>query len=185
MRFTLRHAVAALSLASLPIVLPASIGVAVAQQQPPAGEEAPKQMALTDKQIDNMLAARPDVDAIMAKLPQGADQPNPKVVAQLDAVVKKHGFANYGDYDDVSGNVSLVMAGFDPQSKKYVGEEVVLKQEIAAMQADKKMPAKDKKEALDQMNAALKSITPLQFPANVALVAKYYDKLAEGMQQNQ
>jgi hypothetical protein len=35
------------------------------------------------------------------------------------------------------------------------------------------------------MNEALKSTTPLQFPANVEVVTKYYDKLAETMSTNQ
>ena len=185
MRPAIRHVAIALSLTVTPMAISALGGAAFAQQQPAGGQEAQKQIALTDKMIENMLAAKPEIDAIMAKLPQGNDQPNPKVVAQLDAAAKKHGFASYGDYDDVNGNVGLVMGGFDQQTKKYVGEDVVLKQEIAAVQADKKMPPNDKKEALDQMNAALKAVAPLQFPANAQVVAKYYDKLAETMQQNQ
>jgi len=78
-----------------------------------------------------------------------------------------------------------VLAGFDPQTKKYVGDEIVLKKEIAETQADKKMSPADKKEELTQLNEALKSVKPLQFPGNVAVVTKYYDKLAEAMPQGQ
>jgi hypothetical protein len=185
MRPAVRHIVAAFGLACLPILASASIGAVWAQQQPADDQQAAKQIALTDKQIENFLAAKPDIDAIMAKLPQTNDAPSPKVMAQLDAAAKKHGFANSGEYDDVSGNIGIVMAGFDAQTKKYVGEETVLKQEIATVQADKKMAPNDKKEALAQMNEALKSTTPLQFPANVEVVTKYYDKLAETMSTNQ
>ena len=80
-----------------------STGGALAQPKPaPSGQMAPaqptppplKQMALTDKQIDGVLAAQKDMDAITQKLPPNA-APSPKVIAQLDAVAKKNGFASY------------------------------------------------------------------------------------------
>jgi hypothetical protein len=147
---------------------------------------APKQIALTDKQIDQVLAAQKDLDAITDKLPQQApDKPDPKVVAQLDDVAKKNGFANYGEYNDVVENIMLVLSGFDQQTKKYVGPEAVFKQQIAAVQADKKMPAKDKQAALADLNAALKEPPPaVENKGNIDLVGKYYDKLAAAMQDD-
>src|SRR5580692_12538048 len=76
-----------------------------------------KQMALTDKQIDGVLAAQKDIDGITQKLPPNAP-PSQKAVAQLDAVAKKNGFASYDDYNDVVDNITLVLSGFDPVSKK-------------------------------------------------------------------
>jgi hypothetical protein len=186
MPVTVRPIAAALGLACMTLLtVPLATGGAFAQtNQAEPSQEAPKQIALTEKMIDSMLAAKTDIDAIVNKLPQGA-QPSPKVMAQLDSAAKKHGFANYAEYDDVGGNISMVMEGFDPQTKKYVGQDVVIKQEIAQVQADKKMPANDKKQALSQLNDELKSVTPLQFPANVDVVAKYYDKLSEAMSGNQ
>ncbi|MFX8743369.1 hypothetical protein ABTM45_19435, partial [Acinetobacter baumannii] len=77
-----------------------------------------------------------------------------------DAVAKKHGFAGYDEYNNVVDNISLVLGGFDPATKKYVGTEAVIKAQIAQVEADKKMPAKDKKEALDELNTALKTPAP-------------------------
>jgi hypothetical protein len=147
---------------------------------------APKQIALTDKQIDQVLAAQKDLDAVTDKLPQQApNKPDPKVVAQLDDVAKKNGFANYGEYNDVVENIMLVLSGFDQQTKKYVGPEAVFKQQIAAVQADKKMPAKDKQAALADLNAALKEPPPaVENKGNIDLVGKYYDKLAAAMQDD-
>lgn len=186
MPVTIRPTAAAFGIACMTLLaVPVATGGAFAQtNQAEPSQEAPKQMALTDKQIESVLAAKADIDAIVNRLPQGA-QPSPKVMAQLDGAAKKHGFANYAEYDDVAGNISIVMEGFDPQTKKYVGQDVVVKQEIAQVQADKKMPAADKKEALSQLNDELKSVTPLQFPANVDVVAKYFDKLSEAMSANQ
>ena len=175
MRATIRTVVAALSLACPPALMTAApLGVAMAQQ----GDQDVKQMALTEKQIQSVIAAKPDIEAIIAKLPEGNEKPDPKVLAQLDAAAKKQGFASYAEFEAVDDNISLVLAGVDPETKKYVGDEAVLKKEIAGVQADKQMSAKDKKEALDQLNAALKAVKPLQFQANIALVLKYYDKLA-------
>lgn len=182
---TFRSYVAALSLAfTAPLAFVASSPIALAQNaQPDQPQEAVKQIALTDKQISEFLAAQKDMDPVLAKLPQDA-QPDAKAMAQLDAVAKKHGFADYAEYDLVGGNIGLVIAGIDPQSKKYVGPEAVLKAQIAEVQADKKMSQKDKKDALDQLNAELKSTVPVQNQGNITLVIKYYDKLAETMQQH-
>jgi hypothetical protein len=162
-------------------------GGAFAQDQKEGGAEEPvKQIVLSDKQIEGTLAAQKDIAAVMAKAPQGeSDQPDPKTMAQLDAVAKKYKFANYAELELVSENIGLVMDGVDPQTKKYLGADVMLKRQIADLQADKKMAPKDKKEALDQMNAQLKEIAPIQNPGNIDLVIKYYDKLSAAMPQNE
>jgi hypothetical protein len=160
---------------------------APAQAAPPAQQQAPalKQIALTEKQIEGVLAAQKAVDAITDKIPDNA-KPDPKVDAQLDAVAKKNGFASYDEYNTVVDNISLVLGGFDPATKKFVGADVVLKAQIAQIQADKKMSAKDKKEALADLNEALKSPPPaIENKGNIDLVAKYYDKLAEALGQGE
>jgi hypothetical protein len=156
---------------------------APAQAAPPPAAAAPalKQIALTEKQIESVLAAQKDVDAITDKIPDNA-KPDPKIDAQLDAVAKKNGFASYDEYNTVVDNISLVLGGFDPATKKFVGAEAVLKAQVAQIQADKKMPAKDKKEALADLNEALKSPPPaIENKGNIDIVAKYYDKLAEAL----
>ena len=154
---------------------------APAQQAAPTQQQAPtlKQIALTDKQLDGVLAAQKDVDAITEKLPENA-APDQKVIAQLDGVAKKNGFSSYDDYNNVVDNISLVLGGFDPATKKYVGAEAVIKAQIAQVQADDKMPAKDKKAALADLNDALKAPAPaVENKGNIDLVGKYYDKLAD------
>ena len=163
--------------------------MAPAQKQAPA-QAAPaqpaqipelKQIALTDKQIESVLAAQKDMDAVTDKLPENA-APDPKIDAKLDEVARKYGFADYPDYNTVIDNISLVLGGIDPASKKYVGAEAVIKAQIAQVQADKKMPAKDKKEALADLNEALKQKQPeVANKGNIDLVLKYYDKLAEAL----
>ncbi|MBR1175531.1 hypothetical protein JQ617_16330 [Bradyrhizobium sp. KB893862 SZCCT0404] len=160
---------------------------APAQSAAPAQQQAPvlKQIALTDKQLDGVLAAQKDMDAITEKLPENT-APDQKVIGQLDAVAKKNGFAGYDDYNNVVDNISLVLGGFDPATKKYVGPEAVIKAQIAQVQADKKMPAKDKKEAIDELNQALKTPAPaIENKGNIDLVGKYYDKLVAALGDDQ
>jgi len=148
---------------------------------PPAAEVPLKQIALTDKQIMGALAAVKEIDPITQKMPEGG-KPDPRIIAQLDDVARKNGFSSYDDYNNVVDNISIVISGFDPVSKKYVGPEAVIKAQIAQVQADKKMPANDKKEVLADLNSALKSPEPaIENKGNIDLVAKYYDKLAEAL----
>ncbi|HEX3115613.1 MAG TPA: hypothetical protein VHQ48_09050 [Bradyrhizobium sp.] len=194
MRPFVRPVAAALGIACLATamaILSTGDALAQAKQQMAPAQAAPpqqpqlKQMALTEKQIQGVLAAQKDMDAITEKLPDNA-KPNAKVTAQLEAVAKKNGFASYDEYNNVVDNIGLVLGGFDPATKKYVGSEAVIKAQIAQVEADNKMPAKDKKQALADLNAALKAPAPtIENKGNIDLVGKYYDKLAEALGDDQ
>jgi hypothetical protein len=150
--------------------------VAVAQQP------AMKQIKLTEKQVLGFIAAQKDMASIMEKI-QGAtsDQIDPKLQAQLEAVAKKNGFKDMAEYDDVAANISMVMAGIDPQTKTFTDPQVAIKKEIADVTADKSMSEQEKKQVLEELNEALKSAEPIQFPSNIELVKKYYDKIDAGL----
>jgi hypothetical protein len=185
MRAFVRPLASALSIVCLSAAIAIlSNGSALAQaKQAPTNAAAPppmKQMALTDKQIEGVIAAHKDIEAILEKVPAQNAKPDPKTIAQLEAVAKKYGFASYEEYADVDENISLVLGGFDPATKKYIGSDAVIKLQIAQVQADKKMSAADKKEALAELNAALKAPEPpVENKGNIDLVAKYYDKLVD------
>jgi hypothetical protein len=193
MREFVRPVATALSIACLAVSMASlSTGSAFAQaKMAPAPQAAPqqpqpvKQVALTEKQVEGVIAAAKDMDAITEKLPDNA-KPDPKVTAQLEGVAKKNGFASYDEYNDVVDNISLVLGGFDPTTKKYVGTEAVIKAQMAQIQGDKKMSAKDKKDALADLSEALKTPDqPVQNKGNIDLVGKYYDKLAAIMGDDQ
>lgn len=207
MRIAVRSPIAAFTLAATCLLGAAALSdaaLAQAKQQPapakqapakqaPAKEAAPapapeaKQVALTEKQIESVLASQKDFDALGDQdAPKPGAKGAPNMLGKLDEVAKKYGFANYADYATVQSNIDLVMSGFDPKTKTYVGPEAVLKQQLAEIQADKKMPAAEKKEALAEINAALKSPPPaLEYKANIELVGKYYDKLAAMMKDDE
>ncbi len=191
MREFVRPVVAALSVACLAASIAiVATGSALAQAKPapqaaPQQPPALKQLALTEKQIEGVIAAAKDIDAITEKLSENA-KPDPKVTAQLEGAAKKNGFASYDEYNNVVDNISIVLAGFDPATKKYLGTDAVIKAQMAQVQADKKMSAKDKKDALADLGQALKAPEPpIENKGNIDLVAKYYDKLAAIMGDDQ
>src|SRR6266481_2327317 len=118
MREFIRPAAVALMVCVAISIAALSAGSALAQakQQPAPAQAAPppgqppalKQMALTEKQIQAVLVAQKDMNAITDKLPQDA-KPNPKVIAQLGDIAKKNGFAGSDEYSAVLDNISLVL----------------------------------------------------------------------------
>src|SRR5256886_6367074 len=125
-------------------------GAATAQQV--------KQIKLTEKHIQGFMAAYDDI----AKLYYGAnaDKPDPKVEAQAAALAKKNGFASLAQYDDVLTNIIMIMSGIEPQTKKFIEPPEQIKNEIAALKADKSVPEAEKKEGLAKLEAALKVAKP-------------------------
>ena len=80
-------------------------------------------------------------------------------------------------------NISMIMAGIDPQTKKFTEPPEQIKKQIADLKGDKSVPEAKKKEELAQLDAALKNVKPVQFKENIALVLKNYDKLAPLMEE--
>jgi len=147
----------------------------------PATAQEVKQIKLTEKLIQNFMAAYED----MAKLYDGADsdKPDPKVEAQAAALAKKNGFTSLAEYDDVSTNITMIMSGIDPQTKNFTQPPEQIKQDIAALTADKSVAEADKQEGIAQLETALKIAKPIQFRENIALVLRYFDQLVPIMQE--
>jgi hypothetical protein len=139
-----------------------------------------KQIKLTEKHIQGVMTSYKD----MAKLYEGAnaDKPDPQVEAQAATIAKMNGFASLDEYDDVWINISMILSGIDPQTKKFTEPPEQIKQEIAALKANKSIPEADKEQVLAQLEAELKNTKPVQFKENIALVLKHFDKLAPLMQ---
>ena len=165
---------------SLAVAFSMFLAVALLHPGATAAQEI-KQIKLTEKHIQGFVGASKD----MARLYAGTnpDQPNPKVEAQAAAVAKKNGFASLDEYDNASMNISMIMAGIDPQTKKFTEPPEQLRKQIAALKADKSVPEAEKKEDLAQLDAALKNAKPVQFKDNIALVLKHYDELAPLMEE--
>lgn len=159
-------------------------GIALAQAPAQATALEPgKAIALTQEQIEGLLVAQPE----LARLPGAApDKPDPKAEAQAqaeaEAIVKRNGFASLEEFQDASDTVDAVLGGIDPETKRYVGVTPLLKKQLAAVQADKSMPATEKAEAVKEIEAALAAGEPEKpSPANITLVTRNYARLSAAM----
>ena len=156
----------------------AAAAVAFAHFGAAAMAQAVKQIKLSEAQIEGFIAAQKDMAAVTEKMQgEASDKPDPKVQAELESVAKKHGFASFAEYDEVAANISMVMAGIDPQSRTFTDPKVAIQKEIDEVTSDKSIPDKEKKQMLEELNEALKTAQPIQNPGNIELVKKYYDKI--------
>jgi hypothetical protein len=136
------------------------------------------QIKLTENQIEGFIAAQDDMLAVVEKMGAAfSDDINTEYDAELDAVTKKHGFKDLAEFDAVATNISMVMTGIDPETKLFTNPQTAIKKEIEDVSFDESIPPSEKEDLLEQLNAAFKAAEPIQFPTNIELVKKHYDKL--------
>ena len=152
--------------------------VALAPISGGAMADAIKQIQLNEKQIENFIAVQKDLAAILQKV-QGSqsDKPDPKIQAEIEAAVKKSGFAGLDEYGAVAQNISLLMSCIDPKTKAFSEPKVAIQRQIDELKADKSVPEPQKKQILEDLNEALATAEPVKFPGNIELVKKYYEKI--------
>jgi hypothetical protein len=136
----------------------------------PAGAQvATKQMKLTEKQIVSFIAAQKKMASARAE-------------TEDEAIAREHGFASLDEIDDVEANIVLLMGSIDPQTHAFVEPPVLIKRRIDEVTVDKSISEAERKNLLQELNESLKSAQPIQFPENVELVKKYYDKLQAALE---
>jgi multidrug resistance efflux pump len=139
-----------------------------------------KQIKLTEKHIQSFIAASEEIST----LSDGDNQDNgDQKLEQVEALVKKYGFVNMEEFDDISTNISMIISGIDQQTRKFTEPKEQIRQQIAAIKSDKSIPEAEKKEDLAQLDAALREAKPIQFKENITLVLKHFDKLFQLMQE--
>jgi hypothetical protein len=161
--------------------LAACLGLALATWTLSDGRAAAqsfRQIDLTEKQVQGFIAAqKPMTDATEKLQAEPSDKPDPKLQAELEAIARKQGFKDLAEYDEVAATISMVMAGIDPETKQYTPADVAIRQQIKDIEADKSLPADERKQALEELNESLKQAQPIRNPDNINLVKKYYDKI--------
>ena len=141
-----------------------------------------KQMKLTDKQVQGFIASQKDLAAISGKLQAAGDKPEPALQADLEAIAKKHGFSSFAELDDVAANISIVMAGLDPQTGDYTDPLEALKKELDEVKSDASIPEADKKQLVEELTDAIKSTPPLEHKDNIEIVKKHREEIEKAMQ---
>lgn len=133
-----------------------------------------RQFKLTSEQIEGLVAAQPDLTEVAERLEKLPDDTEVSVQNELNYVATKHGFKDFTELDDVSANVQIVLDGIDPETGDYADPLIDLKEELAEVRADKKLPADEKKALIEELEEAVNSIPPLKFPENVVLVKSHH-----------
>jgi hypothetical protein len=152
------------------------------QQAQPEEEAEVEQIELTQNHIDAFIATQKEITPITAKLNPNA-QPSKQMMAQMESIAKKNGFKDFDEFGDVGANIGLVFGGIDPLSKKYEPARLI-ERTIAAVNADKKIPAAQKKQILQELQQASTAMPTLKYPANADLIANNYDRLKSVIEQD-
>lgn len=141
-----------------------------------------KQIKLTDEHIKSFIAAQNDLNKIADKLQGDSEEPDEKMLAELEAIAKKNGFADLDELDQIAANVSMVMAGIDPETGDYSDPAETIKKEIEEVKADNSIPANEKKLILAELEEAQEMTPPLEHPENIEIVKKYRAEIDKALQ---
>jgi hypothetical protein len=145
-------------------------------------DETPSErIKLTETQVKNFIAAQSTLARIVDKL-QDAGDGGPALRAELDAVAKKHGFVDFGELDKVAADISIVMAGVNPETGEFVDPVEVMKMELENVKQDESIPGEQKEQIVGELIEAIETSPAVVHPHNIELVKahrKAIDKALE------
>jgi hypothetical protein len=157
-------------IASLIVCLTLSFAVLTAGANAQGRNEAPvEQIKLTEAQVTNFIAAQPDIARLFGQL-QKSGGGSPKLKAELDAIAKKHGFSNFVELDEVAANISIVMAGLNPDTGEFTDPAVVMKRELENVKRDKSIPGEQKEHIVAELIEAIEMSPAVVHSQNIELV---------------
>jgi hypothetical protein len=145
------------------------------------------QIKLTEKHIEGFIAAKKDMSAVVEQVMQGTvflRSANAKYEAELRSIIKKHGFKNFAEYEAVTASIYLVMASIDPQTRVFTDSRTAIKRELVGVNSEKNVPNSEKKKLRESLALAQRAARPIQFPTNIQLVQRYYDKIETTVASN-
>ena len=146
------------------IVVAGGLWLTQAALEPARAQDATKQIALSEKQVERFIAAQRKMASANAE-------------DEFEAIAREHGFGGMEEHDDVEANVLLLMEGIDPKTGAFTEPPLQIKRRIEETEADTSLPENERSEALEELTEALETAEPIQFPTNIELVKRYYDKL--------
>jgi hypothetical protein len=147
-----------------------------------AGAEEVKQIKLSEPQVLGFIASQKDLASIASKIQAAGEKPDAALQAELETIAKKHGFTSFNQLDDVAANISIVMAGLDPQSGAFTDPVEALKKELVDVKADNTIPDADKKQLVTELEDAIKNTPSVQFTENIELVKKHRVDIEKSLQ---
>lgn len=164
-------------LRSLGLALGTGLALAVGGTVGAMAQEDFKQIELTDQMVTSFIAAQKDYEPLTKKLMDAGDEVDAALTKELDAVAKKHGFADFADFEDVGANITLVLDGYDRESGKFTDPKALMQKELDEIKADDSIPADEKKAIIADQEELIASVPPLKYPSNVDIVKKHLDEI--------
>lgn len=161
----------------LALALGASLAVAFTGAVGAMAQQDFKQIELTDSQVTSFIAAQKDYEPLAHKLIEAGENVDDALTKELDDVAKKHGFADFADFEDVGANITLVLDGYDRESGEFTDPKVLMQKELEEIKADDSIPANDKKEIIKDLEQEIAAVPPLQYPSNVDVVKKHIKEI--------
>ena len=141
-----------------------------------------KQIKLTEPQVAGFVASQKDLAAIASKIQAAGEKPDAALQAELETIAKAHGFASFSELDDVAANISIVMAGLDPQTGVFTDPIEALKKELDDVKADATIPEADQKQLVSAREEAIKTTPTLQNKDNVEIVKAHRAEIEKSLQ---
>lgn len=141
-----------------------------------------KQIRLTETHIKNFIAAQKDLAALTAVAPEPSNEPDEKFEAEIDAIAKRHGFANGSELRDVDYSIFFVLDGLDPQSGEFFDPLEGLKAELEDIKGDKDIPADQKEQFIKEREEAIKLMPPLEHKENIDMVKQHREEIEKALQ---
>ena len=136
---------------------------------------------LTETQVMNFIAAQQDVARLAGKLQNAGDRA-PALRAELDSVAKKYGFSNFRELDQVAANISIVMAGLNPDTGEFIDPVDVIKEELENVKGDNSISGEEKEQIVAELIEAIQISPAVVHRDNIELVKshrKAIDKVLE------
>ena len=165
-------------IASLIVCLTLSFAGQSANANAQGRNDAPVgQINLTEAQVTSFIAAQPDIARFAGKV-QGSGGRAPAIKAELDSIANKHGFSSFGELDEVAANISIVMAGLNPDTGEYNDPVVVMKEELENVKRDKSISGEEKRHMVDELVEAIELSPAVLHSRNIELVRAHRKAIA-------
>ncbi len=142
-----------------------------------AQEHEFKQVRLTEAQVASYLKAHSELRSVMDKIDKAGEQPDPKLIGELEALAKKHGFESFDQLDNVAATVSFMVGGFDFETGAFSEPRKVMQDEVAALKEDKTMPAEERTALIKELEEAIATTPDVAHKSNIPIVKKYLKQL--------
>ncbi|MGH1419851.1 MAG: hypothetical protein ACRBCJ_13415 [Hyphomicrobiaceae bacterium] len=147
-----------------------------------AQDDLSKQILLKDADIQGFMSIQGDMKTMARKIEASGDVLSPEVRSELDAMSKKHGFADFATLQLVAANIAGLLAGFDPDTGAFQDPRADLRADIAEIEADDKLDPAEKDRVKKELEAELAETPEIKFKENIALIKKYREDIEKALE---